>query len=244
MTIPDKRGIIKVLKILCGKEINMKKTLKTIIAAFLAAAAIACSSVPAFADTLKTNSKGITYLYSDSGKNKGKYTGFSSDKKTGKRYYYKNGVMLQSCWFTVNKKTYFAKKDRSLATGIVIIDNVTCYFDDSGIKISESQYISECLTKQYYGKKLTDVKATIMYNYGVPDSNITFYTNKGESLNHWYNAPSCYDITSITVASDKTVKLYGIKNRKIPDTIKNIIKDATIDAAKEKMSETIQDFFD
>jgi len=53
----------------------MKKKIKALVSALTAAAILACGSVPAYADKVKTVD-GLLYRYSDSGESKGVYTGW------------------------------------------------------------------------------------------------------------------------------------------------------------------------
>ena len=69
----------------------MKKTLKLIAAALAAVTALSSASVTAFADKLKTVD-GVTYRYSDSGQQVGKYTGWAKSLK-GKSFY-NNGIKV------------------------------------------------------------------------------------------------------------------------------------------------------
>ena len=69
----------------------MKKSFKTYSAALDAITAISCTSATAFADKLKVVD-GVTYKYSDTGEQKGKYTGWAKTSKG--KLYYKNGVKV------------------------------------------------------------------------------------------------------------------------------------------------------
>ena len=101
-------------------------------AGLAAAAAMSYASATAFADKLRTVD-GVTYLYSDSGTQKGKYTGWAK-AKSGTKYYYKDGVKLTNKWLKVKgKKTYYLKSNGKLATGNVFFSNgKTYYFGNNG----------------------------------------------------------------------------------------------------------------
>lgn len=106
------------------------------MAAVLAAATvITASCLSAGAATLKTEN-GIKYIQQDDGETK-VYTGWV--KKAGKRYYYKDGIMKKSCWLkSKGKRTYFLRKDGSMATGKVTISGVEYEFGEDGKLIPES----------------------------------------------------------------------------------------------------------
>ena len=108
----------------------MKKRIKALLAAFAAAAILACSTASAYADKVKTVD-GLLYRYSDSGESKGVYTGWV--KKGADRYYYKNGKMLKSCWLTVKgKKTYYLRKNGKMAVGTIKTGGKYYAFDEKG----------------------------------------------------------------------------------------------------------------
>ncbi|MBP3855378.1 MAG: hypothetical protein IK990_07205 [Ruminiclostridium sp.] len=69
----------------------MKRSIKLLAAALAAITAMSCTSATAFADTLKVVD-GVTYRYSDSGEQLGKYTGWAKTSKG--KVYYKNGVKV------------------------------------------------------------------------------------------------------------------------------------------------------
>ena len=107
----------------------MKKIFGKCAAMFLAVSAIALCPLSAEASTLTTEN-GIRYIQYDSGETK-PYTGWTT--KSGKRYYYKNGIMKKNCWLTVNgRKKYFLTKDGSAAVGKVTVSGVEYDFDDKG----------------------------------------------------------------------------------------------------------------
>lgn len=112
----------------------MKNTFKGLAALLAAATVFTASSLSLSAATLKTEN-GIKYIQQDDGETK-LYTGWT--KKAGKRYYYKNGIMKKSCWLKYGgKRTYFLKKDGSMATGKVTISGVEYEFSDKGKLIPE-----------------------------------------------------------------------------------------------------------
>lgn len=69
----------------------MRKCIKLLAASLAAITAMSCTSATTFADKIKTVD-GVRYLYSDSGVNKGKYTGWAKSSK-GKMYF-KNGIKV------------------------------------------------------------------------------------------------------------------------------------------------------
>ena len=70
----------------------MKRKFKLLAAALAAITAMSCTSATAFADKLKVVD-GVTYKYSDSGEQKGKYTGWAKNSKGN--YYYQNGIKVK-----------------------------------------------------------------------------------------------------------------------------------------------------
>lgn len=113
----------------------MKNTFKSLAALLAAATVISASSLSVSAATLKTEN-GIKYVQSDSGETK-VYTGWT--KKAGKRYYYKNGVMRKSCWLkSGGERTYYLKKDGSMAVGKVTISGIEYEFGADGKLIPDT----------------------------------------------------------------------------------------------------------
>ena len=112
----------------------MKKTLRILSAALAAITVMSCASVPAFADKLKTVD-GVTYRYSDSSQQVGKYTGWAKTSK-GKRYY-KNGIAYKNKWIkTKAGKYYYAGSDGYMRTGwakVSVGKGSYSYFDKNGI---------------------------------------------------------------------------------------------------------------
>ena len=112
----------------------MKKTLRILSAALAAITVMSCASVPAFADKLKTVD-GVTYRYSDSSQQVGKYTGWAKTSK-GKRYY-KNGIVYKNKWIkTKAGKYYYAGSDGYMRTGwakVSVGKGNYSYFDKNGI---------------------------------------------------------------------------------------------------------------
>lgn len=111
----------------------MKNYIKRAIAVMAASMMLAACPISAQAATLKTEN-GIKYVQSDSGETKA-YTGWF--KKSGKRYYCKDGVVKKNCWLRVNgKRTYFLQKDGSMAVGKVKISGREYEFDQNGRLVS------------------------------------------------------------------------------------------------------------
>ena len=117
-------------------NVVMKKTFKLIAAALVAITAMSCTSATVFADKLKSVD-GVTYRYSDSGEQVGKYTGWAKTSK-GRRYY-KNGVMLKKTWLKAKTgKYYYIGKDGYMSTGFVKVTRDKnkgeySYFDENGV---------------------------------------------------------------------------------------------------------------
>ena len=107
----------------------------------------------------------------------------------------------------------------------------------SPAEIAKAQ--SEVFTETFRGEKMTEVKQLIIEEKYALESDIYMFTDDGESLDHIYNAPSTYDITNIVFSEDGTVSLYGIKNRLIPDKVKEIFNEGVIQGLKDKISDKI-----
>lgn len=117
----------------------MRNFTKRVAALFAAITVIAVCPLSAEASTLKTED-GVKYIQYDNGETK-PYTGWT--KKSGKRYYYKNGIMKKSCWLKSNgKRTYFLRKDGSMAIGKVTISGIEYEFDSTGHLITDEMGIS------------------------------------------------------------------------------------------------------
>ena len=115
----------------------MKKKLKLIAAALAAITALSCTSATAYADKLKTVD-GVTYRYSDSGKVKGKYTGWAKNSKGN--YYYQNGIKVKKNT-TINGVRY--KFDK---TGLCL-GKFTGFTKSSG---SQMYYYDDQMNRQTY----------------------------------------------------------------------------------------------
>lgn len=128
----------------------MKRTVRLTAAALAAVTAMACTGVTAFANRLKTVD-GVTYRYSDSGEQKGKYTGWTKTSK-GRRYY-KNGLPYKNKWLKmksgkcfyfgddgylsvgwthIGTDWYYITADNGRLSGSQSIDGIEYYFDDDG----------------------------------------------------------------------------------------------------------------
>ena len=104
-----------------------KRIIPTILAVVMM---FGCMSLSVSADKYKTVG-GIRYVYTDAGKQKGKYTGWDGSGKT--KYYYKDGVMLKDTWLSVGgKPTYFFDKNGKMVTGEYVKDGKYCLFGDDG----------------------------------------------------------------------------------------------------------------
>ncbi len=117
----------------------MKKSFKTFAAALAAITAMSCTSATSFADKLKVVD-GVTYKYSDSGEQKGKYTGWAKNSKG--KVYYKDGVKLKNCWLKVNgKRAYYLKSNGLMAVGDVRLKNGRTYHFEADGKLGRAPLI-------------------------------------------------------------------------------------------------------
>ena len=107
---------------------------KAILSAVLAAAAMLLSSaVNVYADTVRTDGM-EAYRYSDDGSLMGKYSGWTCEG--GKRYYYRDGKKLRSCWLTVNgERKYYLLSDGSAAVGKATLNGIEYEFDENGVLV-------------------------------------------------------------------------------------------------------------
>lgn len=102
---------------------------KIIPALAAAVVTVSCMSINTYADKLTTRD-GLKYVVSDSGEEKGLYTGWA--KSGDNKYYYKNGVMKKDCWLnSKGTRKYLIREDGTLAKGWVLIDNRWHYFDET-----------------------------------------------------------------------------------------------------------------
>ena len=86
---------------------------------------------------------------------------------------------------------------------------------------------------------MTSVKEYLIQEKYAFEEHIYMFTDDGESLDHIYNAPSTYDITKVVFSPDGEIALYGVKNRIIPDKIKEIFTDGVIQGFKDKIADKI-----
>ena len=108
---------------------------KKLLAITAAMLTMVCMSANVYADTL-TERDGLKYLVSDSGEDKGLYTGWT--KKGNDYYYYKNGERKKNCWLiSKGVRKYFLKADGTRATGKVTIQGVEYEFDEKGVIVPE-----------------------------------------------------------------------------------------------------------
>ncbi len=121
----------------------MKRKLKVFAAALAAVTAMTCASVTACADSLKTVD-GVTYRYSDSGAEKGKFTGWAT-AKNGTKYYYKDGVRLKNTWIK-NKQGLYRCVDKKgrMVTGWAEVkmgkEGRFSWFGDNGVWDGKTYY--------------------------------------------------------------------------------------------------------
>ncbi len=103
----------------------------------------------------------------------------------------------------------------------------------------QARYYTSLLTDALRGEKMTDVKQFLIEERYAFEADISMFTEDGESLDHIYNAPSTYDITDIVFSPDGKISLYGVKNRLIPDAVKEIFSDGVKQGFKDKISDKI-----
>lgn len=99
--------------------------------------------------------------------------------------------------------------------------------------------ISKELTTALAGVKLTDAKEYLI-GCGILEAKISMFTSDGDSLDNFYNVPSCYDTIKIVYTSSGTISIYGKKMRVVPDALKDFFKDATREAALQKVVDKIK----
>lgn len=108
----------------------MKRTFKACAAALAAVTLICSTSSAVYADRIKTVD-GLSYRYSESGEQKGLYTGWTKTSK-GKRYY-KNGVMYKNRYIKTKKgRRYYAGYDGYIVTGWYRMNGKWHYFGTDG----------------------------------------------------------------------------------------------------------------
>jgi hypothetical protein len=144
--------------------------------ALLAATAVlAMCPISAEASTLKTED-GVKYIQYDNGDTQ-VYTGWAKSTSTGKRYYYKNGVMKKSCWLNVKgKHKYFLRKDGSLAVGKVTISGVEYEFDEKGALVTDDMGISITIPEA----TSTGVTYEVVFERPADDCTNSFVTADGK----------------------------------------------------------------
>lgn len=109
--------------------------MKRIIALSAAMIMMSCMSMNICADTL-TERDGLKYLVSDSGEEKGLYSGWT--KRGDDYYYYIDGVKKKNCWLmSGGERKYFLQADGSRAVGRVTIMGEEFKFDKNGIKLPD-----------------------------------------------------------------------------------------------------------
>ena len=90
------------------------------------------------------------------------YTGFKTSANGVIRYYDTNGKVVKGKWFKVNKKSYYAKPDGSLATGLIQIKNKWYYFNKAGANVRGWKTIKG---KRYYFFSETKAALTGLYTF-------------------------------------------------------------------------------
>ena len=106
---------------------------KKMLALAAAVLTMSCMPVNIYADKLTTKD-GLRYVVSDSGEDKGLYTGWTKNTKTSKRFYYIDGVKRKGWTYIYDKNNwyYFDTSNGSLATGTVEIDGAEYTFASDG----------------------------------------------------------------------------------------------------------------
>lgn len=178
---------------------NFKK-----ITAFAAAAVIAagiCTGVPAGIPTGTGNGSplaitasaakstliendGLIYIENENGNVK-LYTGWTKKSKSGKRFYYKNGKMLKSCWLTKKGvRQYYLTSDGSAATGKVTISGTEYEFDSKG-KLVQDEWDIKTEATDISSTGLTLVTTISNDSYKGEFSYSSPYTIEKLSENNW-----------------------------------------------------------
>lgn len=118
------------------------------------------------------------------------YTGFKTSANGVIRYYDTNGKVVKGKWFKVNKKSYYAKPDGSLATGLVQIKNKWYYFNKAGANVRGWKTIKG---KRYYFFSKTKAALTGLYTF------------KGKN-SRYYNKTVYFDKNGVQQTGWKTIK--------------------------------------
>ena len=184
----------------------MRKSIRSLAAALAAITAMSCVNVTAFADKLKVVD-GVTYKYSDTGEQKGKYTGWAKNSKG--KVYYKNGVKLKNCWLKVNgKRAYYLKSNSIMAVGDVEFkDGRTYHFEADG-KLGRAPLIFAAVETNnawvFYQKVTVVDSAGNIYWSGV-------YEDRSKEITFWED--DWYDKLLKNTASDvkKTISVKALK---------------------------------
>ena len=158
---------------------------KKMLALAAALLTMSCMSVNVYADKLTTKD-GLRYVVSDSGEDKGLYTGWAKNAKANKRFYYINGVKRKGWTYIYDKNNwyYFDKSDGSLVTGTVEIDGTEYTFSSNGAwegknKIgSASAYsaLKKKLSKKDYGGMYLDESTVVVMS--VDDEKVQKYIDE------------------------------------------------------------------
>lgn len=170
---------------------KIQKTLSAITAAVISMSVFGTNI---YADTIKEKD-GLKYLVSDSGAEKGLYSGRT--KKGGKYYYYKNGVLKKNCWvISGGKKKYFLTSDGSCAVGMKTIQGVEYEFDEKGELVPEKWGVE--LTAENVTP--TGLKVVFTLSDGEPTGELStgsYYTIERYEKGEWQRVeylPQEYDI--------------------------------------------------
>lgn len=167
--------------------------IKKVISLFASLIIMSCTAVNVFADTL-TERDGFKYLVSDSGEEKGLYSGWT--KRGDDYYYYANGVKKKNCWLTSNgERKYFLQADGSRAVGKVTILGEEFKFDKNGVKLPDEWGIT------FTVKDVTPTGCTAVFTQsgGTPTGDLetgTFYDLERYENGRWRDVeelPSEYD---------------------------------------------------
>lgn len=89
-------------------------------------------------------------------------TGFQTTKNGVIRYYNTSGKLVKGKWFKVNRKSYYAKPDGSLATGLTKIKNKWYYFNKDG---SNKRGWITIKGKKYYFISASKAAATGLFTF-------------------------------------------------------------------------------
>ncbi len=157
----------------------MKLYLKLAAAALAVSAVISGVSVTASADKVRTVD-GVRYVYSDDGKEKGKFSGWVT-ASNGRKSYYNEGVKVKNSWLKENGvRTYYVDGNGLAVVGERKISGVTYYFGNDakmlyGISIKGSNISQSGLKLSFGGETVnsTTAEAWTTEEYSIERKNVS-----------------------------------------------------------------------